>query len=135
MEPRLEQYLAEQHLSDQTLKVVPLTGDASDRRYFRVLLEDGQSVVLALHAVPIEFATLPFANVSELFQQVPLPVHKTSGVTVTHDDSRVYLTGWDSRNLIVIERLMPGIAPGKPSPVQASGKCERVPEELCRKYP
>jgi YVTN family beta-propeller protein len=68
-------------------------------------------------------------------KQIPLPVHKTSGVTVTHDDSRVYVTGWDSRNLIVIERLMPGIAPGKPSPKQASGNCERVPESECRKYP
>ncbi|HTM23177.1 MAG TPA: YncE family protein [Kofleriaceae bacterium] len=68
-------------------------------------------------------------------KQVPLPVHKSSGVTVTADDARVYVTGWDSRNLIVIERLMPGIAPGKPSPKQATGKCERVPESECHKYP
>ena len=43
---------------------MPLTGDASDRRYFRILLADGESIVLALHAGPIEFATLPFANVA-----------------------------------------------------------------------
>ena len=30
--------------------------------------------MLALHAGPIDFATLPFANVGELFQRVPLPV-------------------------------------------------------------
>ena len=35
MEPRLEHYLAEQHLTDRTLNVVPLTGDASDRYKFR----------------------------------------------------------------------------------------------------
>jgi aminoglycoside/choline kinase family phosphotransferase len=53
---------------------VPLTGDASDRRYFRILLSDGPSIVLALHAGPIDFATLPFANVSDLFRRIPLPV-------------------------------------------------------------
>ena len=55
--------------------------------------------------------------------QVPLPVYKTSGVTVAHDDGRVYLTGWDSRNLIAIERLQPGVTPGAPSPRQPSGDC------------
>src|SRR5206468_3882845 len=35
---------------------------------------DGGSHVLALHAGPIDFATLPFANVAELLQQIPLPV-------------------------------------------------------------
>src|SRR5439155_9599108 len=29
---------------------------------------------LALHAGPIEFATLPFANVAALLEQIPLPV-------------------------------------------------------------
>ena len=62
MEPRLEQYLAEQHLSDQTLKVVPLTGDASDRRYFRVLLKNAKPIVLALHAGPIDYAAMPFVG-------------------------------------------------------------------------
>ncbi len=54
-------------------KVVPLTGDASDRRYFRILFGDGESIVLALHGGPIDFATLPFANVSELLTKIPLP--------------------------------------------------------------
>jgi N-acetylmuramate 1-kinase len=71
---RLETYLAHSGLASKGAKAVPLTGDASDRRYFRVLLSDGPSVVLALHAGPIEFATLPFANVADLFSRVPLPV-------------------------------------------------------------
>src|SRR5262249_24131218 len=55
-------------------RVVPLTGDASDRRYFRILFGDGgESIVLALHAGPIDFATLPFANVAELLQAMPVP--------------------------------------------------------------
>jgi aminoglycoside/choline kinase family phosphotransferase len=71
---RLDTYLAQSGLASKGARVVPLTGDASDRRYFRVLMSDGPSVVLALHAGPIEFATLPFANVAELFSKVPLPV-------------------------------------------------------------
>jgi aminoglycoside/choline kinase family phosphotransferase len=74
MEPRLEQYLAAQNLQDQTLNVLPLTGDASDRRYFRALLKDGKSIVLSLHQGPIDFAAMPFVSVAALLAEVPLPV-------------------------------------------------------------
>ena len=74
MEPRLAQYLAEQNLADQTLKVVPLTGDASDRRYFRVLLKNAPPIVLALHAGPIDFASMPFVAIARLLSEVPVPV-------------------------------------------------------------
>jgi N-acetylmuramate 1-kinase len=74
MEPRLEQYLIEQQLSEQTLKVVPLTGDASDRRYFRVLLKNAKPVVLALHAGPIDYAAMPFVAIAKLLSEVPVPV-------------------------------------------------------------
>jgi aminoglycoside/choline kinase family phosphotransferase len=74
MEPRLEQYLAEQHLLEQTLKILPLTGDASDRRYFRVLLKNNGSIVLALHAGAIDYAAMPFVAVARLLSEVPLPV-------------------------------------------------------------
>src|SRR6478735_2337815 len=74
MDSRLEQYLSDQRLADQTLKVMPLTGDASDRRYYRVLLKDSKPIVLALHAGPIEYASMPFVAVAKLFGEVPLPV-------------------------------------------------------------
>jgi aminoglycoside/choline kinase family phosphotransferase len=74
MEPRLEQYLAEQRLLDQTLKVLPLTGDASDRRYFRVLLKNTGPIVLALHAGAIDYAAMPFVAVAKLLSEVPVPV-------------------------------------------------------------
>jgi aminoglycoside/choline kinase family phosphotransferase len=54
--------------------VLPLTGDASDRRYFRVMPRGGASFVLALHAEPFEYGTLPFVAVAELFRQVPVPI-------------------------------------------------------------
>ena len=71
---RIDRYLNGSGFTATPVTIVPLTGDASDRRYFRVLQQDGRSVVLALHAGPIEFSTLPFANVAGLFQAVPLPV-------------------------------------------------------------
>jgi aminoglycoside/choline kinase family phosphotransferase len=72
--PRINQYLDEQLLTKFVTKVLPLTGDASDRRYFRVWLRDGESIVLALHAGPIDFDSLPFVTVSHLLRAVPLPV-------------------------------------------------------------
>lgn len=54
--------------------VIPLTGDASDRRYFRLMRRGQPSVVIALHAAPFDPATLPFINVADLLSQVPVPV-------------------------------------------------------------
>ena len=76
---RINQYLRESGFAGRGAKIVSLTGDASDRRYFRILAADRPSVVLALHAGPIEFASLPFANVADLLQQVPLPVPAVLG--------------------------------------------------------
>ena len=107
IEPRVERYLADSGLTPSVTKVLPLTGDASDRKYFRVILSGGlngdlrsdvarsrkigpdggleagsngrRSFVLALHAGPIELASLPFANVCELLQRIPLPVPSILG--------------------------------------------------------
>jgi N-acetylmuramate 1-kinase len=59
--------------------VVPLTGDASDRRYFRVLPPGGAPYVLAVYSAPFEFAALPFVNVHALFEAMPVPVPKILG--------------------------------------------------------
>src|SRR3954471_14207523 len=76
---RIDCYLRDSGLAARNAVVVPLTGDASDRKYFRIIPADGASIVLALHAGPIEFASLPFANVGRLMQQVPLPVPDVLG--------------------------------------------------------
>jgi aminoglycoside/choline kinase family phosphotransferase len=70
---RIARYLHASAMDGPETRVVPLTGDASDRRYFRIILPGEESIVLALHARPIEFATLPFANVADLLKQIPLP--------------------------------------------------------------
>jgi aminoglycoside/choline kinase family phosphotransferase len=76
---RIDRYLDTSGVGGPNARVVPLTGDASDRRYFRVIPADGPSIVLALHAGPIDFATLPFAKVAELLQLIPLPVPTVLG--------------------------------------------------------
>jgi len=60
-------------------RVVPLTGDASDRRYFRILPRQGESFVLAVYSAPFEFASLPFVNVHGLFAAMPVPVPQVLG--------------------------------------------------------
>jgi aminoglycoside/choline kinase family phosphotransferase len=71
---RIDRYLRANGLDGPGTRVVPLTGDASDRRYFRIIRPDRDSLVLALHIGPIEFASLPFVSVAELLRQMPLPV-------------------------------------------------------------
>jgi N-acetylmuramate 1-kinase len=71
---RIDRFLEESGLARRGSKVVPLTGDASDRRYFRVLLRGEPSQVLAVHPGPIAFDTLPFVNVARLMSAMPLPV-------------------------------------------------------------
>jgi hypothetical protein len=70
-------YLARERVVDP--RVVPLTGDASDRRYFRILPREGDSFVLAMYAKPFEYRALPFVNVHELFAAMPVPVPKILG--------------------------------------------------------
>ncbi len=74
MDPRLEQYLALHGLTSRVTTVMPLTGDASDRRYFRVLMKGEQPIVLALHQGPIEFEKMPFVAIARLLRQIPVPV-------------------------------------------------------------
>lgn len=60
-------------------RVVPLTGDASDRRYFRVIPREGKSFVLAMNSAPFVYDALPFVNVAGLFAAMPLPVPSILG--------------------------------------------------------
>ncbi len=76
---RINGYLTRSGLSAQSPRVVPLTGDASDRRYFRVMLPDSPSIVLALNATAFDFATLPFVNVARLLSEMPVPIPAVLG--------------------------------------------------------
>ena len=71
---RIGHFLDEMTLRAHGAKVVPLTGDASDRRYFRILLRDEPSQVLAVYPGPVAFDSVPFVNVARLFSAMPVPV-------------------------------------------------------------
>jgi aminoglycoside/choline kinase family phosphotransferase len=76
---RIDQFLLDTGLRDRSARVVPLTGDASDRRYVRVLLQDAPSQVLAVHPGAIDFDALPFVNVCNLLSAMPVPVPRILG--------------------------------------------------------
>ena len=69
---RIDQFLTEHGLTGA--RVLPLTGDASDRRYFRVILGDDGTQVLAVHPGAIEFTTMPFVRVAKLLSLLPVPI-------------------------------------------------------------
>jgi aminoglycoside/choline kinase family phosphotransferase len=71
---RIDTFLDQTGLRQQGGNVVPLSGDASDRRYFRVLLRDAPSQVLAVHPGPVAFDSVPFVNVARLLSAMPVPV-------------------------------------------------------------
>jgi hypothetical protein len=76
---RIHVYLQRSGLASRTPRVVPLTGDASDRRYYRILLPDGPSIVLSLYAEAFQFDTLPFVNVARLLAEMPVPIPRVLG--------------------------------------------------------
>jgi N-acetylmuramate 1-kinase len=76
---RIDECLQRAKLAGPQVRVVPLTGDASTRQYFRILRPDNPSVVLAVYEAPFEFNTLPFVNVCQLFTAIPLPVPAIAG--------------------------------------------------------
>ena len=74
MRGRIDRFLAEAGRDARSARIVPLTGDASDRQYFRILLREEPSQVLAVHPGPITFETLPFVNVARLLGAMPVPI-------------------------------------------------------------
>lgn len=70
---RVERYLERSGQRARGVQVVPLTGDASDRRYYRLISPAGTTMVAA--AYPDAFdESLPFLNVTRLLAAMPVPV-------------------------------------------------------------
>ena len=76
---RIDECLHRSRMAGPHVRVVPLTGDASTRQYFRILRPDNPSVVLAVYDEPFKFHDLPFVNVSNLFTAIPLPIPAIAG--------------------------------------------------------
>jgi aminoglycoside/choline kinase family phosphotransferase len=86
--PRLTQYLELSGLQASGAHVTSLTGDASDRRYFRIDIPGAASQVAAVYAGPIEFSSLPFAIVAALLEAMPV---RTPRVLAHHDELGVVM--------------------------------------------
>ena len=71
---RVRHFLERSRLAEIDAPLVPLTGDASNRRYVRVIPRGGDSFVLALYAESFEFDTLPFIMMASLLDQMDVPV-------------------------------------------------------------
>jgi aminoglycoside/choline kinase family phosphotransferase len=76
---KIDECLQRAKLAGADVRIVPLTGDASTRKYFRVLRPDNPSVVLAVYDTPFVFDELPFVNVCRLFTSIPLPIPAIAG--------------------------------------------------------
>jgi N-acetylmuramate 1-kinase len=70
-------YLA--RTKQQDARVVPLTGDASDRKYFRAVPKEGPPFVMAVHGQAFDPKSMPFMNVAGLFADMGVPVPKIVG--------------------------------------------------------
>ncbi len=80
---RINRYLATAGLAGLEPLIVPLTPDASDRRYFRVLRHAAEPIVLAVHTGPIDFAGMPFASVAQLLTRMNIPAPRVLGYSDT----------------------------------------------------
>src|SRR3954465_7184456 len=76
---RIQGYLERSGLAAGNPRVVPLTPDASDRRYFRILNPGAPSIVLSLYSAPFEVDKLPFVNVATLMAKMPVPIPQVIG--------------------------------------------------------
>jgi aminoglycoside/choline kinase family phosphotransferase len=76
---RIDLYLERSGIAHRSPRVVPLTGDASDRRYYRVLQPTAPPFVLALYAQPFDVDSLPFVNVARLLGKMPVPIPRVLG--------------------------------------------------------
>jgi aminoglycoside/choline kinase family phosphotransferase len=77
---QIQEYLTRNNVT--TKRIVPLTADASDRRYFRIIPATGAPFVLGLNAQPFDYNTLPFVNVASLLGAMPVPIPALIG----HED-------------------------------------------------
>jgi hypothetical protein len=80
---RIDVYLGRSGLADRHPRIVPLTGDASDRRYYRILSPETPPIVLALYATAFDINSMSFVNVARLLEKMPVPIPR---VLVHADD-------------------------------------------------
>jgi aminoglycoside/choline kinase family phosphotransferase len=104
LDRQVAEYLRRHGLTARVEGVVPLTGDASDRRYVRVVLDGApSSIVLAIHAGPIDYDSAPFVRVAALFAQVPLPIP-----ALLHHDNALGIIGLQDLGDVTLQAHLGG---------------------------
>ena len=101
---RVSRYL-EQTGRPASAQILPLTPDASDRRYFRIALPEGSTVVLAVHIGPIDYASMPFADVADLLARMALPAP-----TVRRHDDALGVIELDDLGDVTLQAYLAGAA-------------------------
>jgi hypothetical protein len=77
IDARVSLFLAKPRNPDlSTAAIAKLAGDASNRLYFRIAPEGGETRVLALHPAAFKAEELPFLDTTGLFEAIPLRVPK-----------------------------------------------------------
>lgn len=76
MDIRLVEYLRTHKAGPAGVEVKALSGDASTRRYFRLVPQAGASSIVALYPDPFDARATPFYSVGEALIQIGLPVPK-----------------------------------------------------------
>jgi aminoglycoside/choline kinase family phosphotransferase len=89
-------------------RIVPLTPDASDRRYVRVIAPHGTTQVLAVYPGSIEYTQMPFTQVATLLQQMPVPIPHVTG----HDDALGIVAQEDLGDVTLQAHLVTATAAG-----------------------
>jgi hypothetical protein len=79
---RVDECLQRAQIAGPGVRVVPLTGDASTRQYFRALRPDNPRSLSPCDE-PADFDTLPFVNVCRLFGHIPLPSRRLQAYAIS----------------------------------------------------
>jgi hypothetical protein len=110
IDPRVSRFLAKPRSPDLSrARLEKLAGDASNRLYFRVEPEEGETRILALLPAPFEPGELSFLEVTRLFQAIPLRVpriHEIAG------DLGILLLE-DLGDMLLQDAVEKGCAPGR----------------------
>src|SRR5687768_15963861 len=75
----IDGYLHRSGLAARQARVLPLTGDASDRQSFRILPPDSLSIVLSLHSAPFTFRSLTCVHQPRLLACMPVHIPAVLG--------------------------------------------------------
>ncbi len=81
LDPHIRRYVDRRaERGEQIQRVVPLVGDASTRRYFRLFMDE-ESLILAVMPGPFDPEDFPFLNVAELLRHIPLRIPEIRDVS------------------------------------------------------